>query len=670
MAVVISFFTPLLAQNPQIKFGNVTAADFKVSSPVVKEDDQAVILANIGSTNIEGNNNGYFSLIFKKHKRILLRNRAAFDLATVKEEIYKGGNTTEEEKFEDFDAATYTLENGQVVATKLDKTSILTEKYNKVINVKKFTFPNLKEGCIIEYTYTIKSPFQYFMQHMRGWYFQSQYPVMWSEYQVTIPPMFNYLTLTKGVEKKFTIDSSKKIFKRYSVLANSGTAMGSSQVYDFSGDAQWHLWAMKDLPAFKKEEFISSLSNYYTRLQFQLINIKYCEDCGVTQIMKSWPDKVDELMKNEDFGLPLTADNNWLNDEIKRVAGNSSGYDLAKKIYEYVRDKFLCKDHDALYLSAPLKKTFQTKSGNVADINLLLTAMLHNAGFSASPVILSTRDNGLVDETMPLLNQYNYVISRVQIDSTYILLDASQNKLGFGKLSEDCYNGSGRLIEPMPYLIPLSADALKEAKQTVVFMANDSAGKMMECSFTSNLGNSESFNMRERIIDNSKKEELFKKTEKAYSFEASFQNETIDSLKMYEEPVSIKYDMKINLGDEDIIYFSPMFTEAYKENPFKSAERLYPVEMNYASDEIFNLNMEVPKGYKVDELPKSTRVKLNDDEGMFEYIIINKNDNIQLRCRLVLYKATFLPEDYQTLRDFFAFVVKKQAEQIVFKKIK
>jgi hypothetical protein len=33
-----------------------------------------------------------------------------------------------------------------------------------------------------------------------------------------------------------------------------------------------------------------------------------------------------------------------------------------------------------------------------------------------------------------------------------------------------------------------------------------------------------------------------------------------------------------------------------------------------------------------------------------------------------LKKANFKPEDYNSLRDFFAYVVKKQSEQVVFKK--
>jgi len=106
----------------------------------------------------------------------------------------------------------------------------------------------------------------------------------------------------------------------------------------------------------------------------------------------------------------------------------------------------------------------------------------------------------------------------------------------------------------------------------------------------------------------------------------------------------------------------------YKENPFTAAVRRYPVEMPYKIDETFMLRMQLPDGYVVDELPKSTRVKFNDDEGLFEYLVSASGDMIQLRTRLSLAKANFPPGDYEGLRDFFSYVIKKQAEQIVFKK--
>jgi hypothetical protein len=119
-----------------------------------------------------------------------------------------------------------------------------------------------------------------------------------------------------------------------------------------------------------------------------------------------------------------------------------------------------------------------------------------------------------------------------------------------------------------------------------------------------------------------------------------------------------------------VIYFNPLLEEGYKENPFRAADRKYPVEMPYGFDETYILNMEIPEGYVVDEMPKSTKVTFNEDEGFFEYLITKDADGIQFRSRVSLKKANYKPEDYATLRDFFAFIVKKQGEQIVFKKKK
>ena len=91
--------------------------------------------------------------------------------------------------------------------------------------------------------------------------------------------------------------------------------------------------------------------------------------------------------------------------------------------------------------------------------------------------------------------------------------------------------------------------------------------------------------------------------------------------------------------------------------------------MPYCLNETYLFSMQIPKGYVVDEIPKSTRVNFFETEGGFEYIINKKDNQIMLRSRVYFNKATFLPDDYEVLRDFFAFVVKKHAEQIVFKKV-
>jgi len=180
----------------------------------------------------------------------------------------------------------------------------------------------------------------------------------------------------------------------------------------------------------------------------------------------------------------------------------------------------------------------------------------------------------------------------------------------------------------------------------------------------------ESYSLRSRIREKGV-EELFRDIKKDFGSDVDISNPSIDSLEKYDLPLQLNYDVKLNFGNEDIIYLNPMFGEGYKENPFKSATRTYPVEMPYAFDEVFVLTADVPAGYEVDELPKSVRVNF-DEEGksFFEYIIGNSGGVISFRSRIKLTRSYYLPDEYEILREFFNLIVNKHNEQIVFKKKK
>jgi len=313
---------------------------------------------------------------------------------------------------------------------------------------------------------------------------------------------------------------------------------------------------------------------------------------------------------------------------------------------------------------------FKNKNGNEAEINLLLVAMLNHEHLTADPIILSTRQHGFTHEVYPLLSRFNYVVGQVIIDSTVWYLDASEPWIGFGHLPSRCYNGHARVInKEMPAPVYFDADALMEKKITTVFISNVEKGGM-DARVQSIPGYLESCNIREKIHDKGEKD-FFKTIQATYQEGSALSNTSIDSLKLTDEPVGVNYDVLLkNDPGEEVIYFNPLLEEGYKENPFRAADRKYPVEMPYGFDETYILNMEIPEGYVVDEMPKSTKVTFNEDEGFFEYLITKDADGIQFRSRVSLKKANYKPEDYATLRDFFAFIVKKQGEQIVFKKKK
>ena len=147
------------------------------------------------------------------------------------------------------------------------------------------------------------------------------------------------------------------------------------------------------MPSLKEEEFTTTLSNHIAKVEFQLAAIRF-PNAPMRTIMSSWQEVADELLKDEDFAADLQKENNWLNDDIKKAtAGATTNEEKGKKIFEFVRDHFICTDNYAVYISQPIKKLPGKKKGNVADINMLLTAMMLSAGFEAHTQYCSAPEN-------------------------------------------------------------------------------------------------------------------------------------------------------------------------------------------------------------------------------------------------------------------------------------
>jgi hypothetical protein len=643
-----------------IKFGKISAADFDLSKYQIDSGANAVVIADIGSSYFEGNSKGWFSLVHKKQTRVKILNKNGFDAADVYVILYYDKDSRED--ISNLKAVTYNLENGNVVSTPLEKKSVFQDKLDRNHIAVKFTLPAIKEGSLIEYTYTVRSEFYF---NLQPWSFQGKYPVLWSEYEVSIPSIFDFVFLSQGFQK-FDISETSNRANNYMIRESGGT--GASSAFTFSSNDGIHRWVMKNVPALKEESFTSTIRNHIDKVEFQLATVMIPQQAP-EDYLGNWTKLSEKLMKDEDFGESLDKDNNWMNDDVKIILQGASN-DLEKmyRIYAWVRDHFTCTDHSARYLSNPLKTVFKNKNGNVADINLLLTAMLRHENLQAYPVILSTRHNGYAHPVYPLINRYNYVICQVVADNRNYYLDATDPDLGFGHLPSDCYNGQARVITPtLAAAVDFIPDSITESKVTSVFLFKEKSPGELSGKFSSTLGYYESLNLRDKVKE--KGEQQYFKDLAATNSELELSNIKLDSLKIPEIPIQESYEFKMK-NEGEVAYLNPMMGEGYKENWFKAVDRLYPVEMPYTIDETFIFSMEIPEGYEVEEIPKSARVSMTEGKGLFEYLIAKDDQNIRLRSRLQLKKATFSRDDYQELREFFSYVVKKHQEQIVLKKKK
>lgn len=238
-----------------------------------------------------------------------------------------------------------------------------------------------------------------------------------------------------------------------------------------------HRWVMKDLPALKLESYTSSLKNHISKIEFQLSEMR--EPLKYRTIMQSWQMLTRELLESEHFGLHLAKGNGWMDEDLMPLTtGAHNETEKAKRIYEFVRDKFTCTSQSGVFMTQVLKNVMKQRKGNVAEINLLLVSMLKNAGLKAEPVLLSTRKHGYTYSMYPLMDKFNYVIAVVEVDGKRLFLDATKPKMAFGKLLPDCYNGHARMVNTEATPLEFVSDSLAEKKLTSIFISKDDKGRI------------------------------------------------------------------------------------------------------------------------------------------------------------------------------------------------
>lgn len=646
------------------RFGKISPDDFKQTRYDLDTGASAVVMADIGSTAFDSGSE-WFVQVYKRYKRIKILNKNGYDMAD--EEIYLHQEGSKEELLQNLKAVTYNLENGKVVETKLESKAVFTEKADKNTIIKKFTLPNVKEGSIIEISYTINSEFPYYL---RSWAFQGQHPVLWSEYEVELPEYYEYIFLSQGYNP-FHIKDSENSRKTYNLRVRSQSGYGSSGVnteaVSVSPGITRHRWVMKDVAPLKEEGYVTTLRNHISSIEFQLAAVRY-PNSPVQPVMSTWPKFMEEMMKDEEYAGPLTHNNGFLQNTVEELTKDaSSPMEKAQRIYYFVRDNYTCTDLSVMYAKQSLKTTFNKKSGNVAEINILLVAMLRSAGLNAAPVLLSTRDHGKVYALYPIRTRFNYTVANVRIGEDYYQMDATRPYLGFGRLHSDCYNGHARIVNAEAEPLEFEPDSLREMEVTGVFISPDDKGKL-KGHFQQQATYFNSYSLREKVREKGQ-DAYFKEVEKGFHAPVKLSNGKIDSLDRHSFPAVVQYDFNLDLEDENgMIYLNPMFSEAVRSNPFKSADRRYPVEMPAVPDVSYTLSMQLPENYTVEDMPKSTIVKFNDGEGIFQFLTGQQGNLIQMRSRLKLSRATYSPDEYESLRNFFDIVVKKHAEQIVLKK--
>lgn len=632
--------------------GQVSIAELTMKSYPKDTTANAVILEEFGESYID--NGGQHHLQHYYHVKIKILNSKGFDKANFDIPLYREGSTRE--SVSRIEATTHNLDvaRGQIVSTKMDPKKIFTENKTKYMDVVKFTLPNIREGSVIEVRYLLESPYIF---KFRSWEFQSDIPKISTEYWARIPGNYIYNITLRGFYK---LDKTEN-----ELVKDCFTPGGGAKA-----DCSLNKYAMRDVPAFVEEDHMTAKSNFVSAINFELSEIRYF-DGRVNKVTKEWKDVDQELRSHAEFGGQLRRGKELFKDNlIKALAGETDSLKKAVQIYDYIKNWYTWNQYFGKYSDLGIKKAFDNKTGNVADINLALVAALQYAGFQADPVILSTRENGTPVELHPVMSDFNYVVAQVKVQGKPYLLDATEPFLSFGTLPVRCLNGKGRVITSRGPSYWLELAPMARYRQVSLLNLTLQPDGNFKGKVSQATEGYEALQERKKITSFNNQEEYIESLDAKWNKIKILKYE-IANLQELDKMLSQSFDVEIEGFDnlnKDKLYLNPFFLGDWGKNPFTSRERLYPVDLGAPIHDQLTVTLEYPDNFVVSNLPPQLVISLPGNGGRYLFSVENLGNKVMMTSILTLNKAIYASEEYPYLKELLSKVAQSYQTSLVFQK--
>ncbi|AFL81496.1 hypothetical protein Aeqsu_2031 [Aequorivita sublithincola DSM 14238] len=628
-------------------FGEPLAEEFALTSYPLDPEATGVVLYERGNYTVDAAD-GYIRLIKEVHRKIKVFDAKNFDYATFEIPYYR-----ENEVNENIKGLRAVTHNGKSQVFVSDN-AIFDIKEGQHYTIKKFTFANVQDGSILEYTYRLETPF---LSRLDGWVFMNELPTIYSELHTEIPGNYTYNRTLYG-DRKLDVNHAE-IKKDCFHLPG----------FKIPADCESATYAMKAIPAYKEEKYMLSKSNYIPSMKFELRDVISLDESR-SAFSKSWDDVDREFRYDKDLGRQLKY-NSYFQEQIPAsVTTISNELERAKAVYYFIQKNMAWNNETRILQDIRVKEAFEKKTGNSSEINLGLINALEVAGLDAKIMLIATRDRALPTKQYPVLTDFNYAIVLLTINNEKYLLDATEKETPFGVLPFRDLNVEGRVLDfkKGSYWEPIAPIAKNMHYVNLQLSANESglfSGKVNEVS----TGYISVYKRKE--YNDFRKDEIIKKKQSRNEF-LDVTNLTIENEKDLEQPYKESYD--ISLHDQAVgstFFLYPFVMQTYfSENPFSAEKRLYPIDFGFPIQNNYLVSIDVKDQYQIVKVPANKLLKLPENDGELSVIYDVSGSKVNIRLSVKLNNPKFEPEAYKSLQEFFGELIKIQSDEpIELKKI-
>ena len=644
-----------------VKFGKLSKQDFEKTKSTIQADAPAEVLYADGNYKVSFNTNqGGVEQTKKVFYRIIVfdKDKTPDDVLKVEIPLRKNSGS-DQDKLITLKAVTYNLENGKIIEQKVEKKDIFLDKVHRFMDIQTFTFPNVKNGSILEYTYEIISPFY---GNTDTWYFQQSIPVVASNFTMQNQEYFNYQQdLRGGFAPKISTNSKEDNYTIHNKRESDiyGRTTQNSSIDNAKMKINTQTYSLVNLPSYSREAYVLNPRNMLASIQFELASFvapgRTSESFSTT-----WDRIGKDLMDHEEFGRQLNG-NNFLDETVNTtIAGKSTNIEKAQAIFDYVKNNIAWNDYLGQYTDKGIRKAFNEKSGNSADINLMLTTMLRKAGLDANPIVLSTLQNGIINYSFPSRSKLNYVIVGTTIDNEFYLMDATDKNAQINLLPIRAINDRGFMVNDK---------GIKEVPLRNSVMTNDKISITADLKADGKLTGTYS-NVRDNyfyMFDKSEIADDPKAFEKEFVEDYNFEISDFKTQDNKQNVIRHQFkfdDIKVDVAGNKIL-FNPFLFIANTKHNLNLDQRNYNIEFGAPTTNINTVKIKIPEGYKVESLPTEKQFTMPDQAGGYAYKVIEKDGFIVAQAQKVIPYSILPAQYYKPLKEFLTNIINAESQQVI-----
>lgn len=640
------------------KLGKVTIAELEEKVYAADTTAAAAILFNKARTFFSYDIKNGFSINTETTFRIKIYKKEGLKWANYKLPYRIGYEKLNDDRVDFLDGVTYNLENGNIVTTKLKSEGIFKTSVNKYWKEAAIAMPNVKVGSIIEFKYILKSED---IVEFPDFNFQYEIPVNYSECDTEIPGFFVYKAVTKG---GMEISAESKVVNGSLIYANQYDQTRTESVTFAQVNSKY---IVKNIAALKEEPFVDNIQNYRISIFHELEKTQFYQE-PVKDYSKTWEGVAKTIYEDKDFGTELKERQYIDQDLAKILKDGATEIEKMEVIFKFVQNKMNWNNQKGYYTDKGVKKAYADGTGNTAEINFILMAMLNRAGIKAEPVLISTTEHGI--PVYPSRTVFNYVLAAVEIEGKRILLDATNKHTSPNILPIYTLNWTGRLIrqDGTSEEINLSPSFLSKKTLNMV-VSVDEKGKLSG-KYRVNSTDYEAFTFREKYSGVNQQNYLEKVENDFPGIQINEYN--VDNNTDLSKPITENFTFTTDNQSEIIgnkIYLNPLLFFTPNKNPFVMENRDLPIYFGYPTQFKYNLNITIPDGYALESLPKPVNLSTGENVGSFAFNISVTNNTIQVVINKELKSVLVSADFYETLKVFYKQMIDKLNEKIVLKKI-